>query len=1197
MTKPLGQQKLMRRPSTSRMLSKQRNSAYKLMVHGPEYGTGEELVVNPESFPDLKLHDIVEITQPDRTHLRLVMQVRSLAPVRGKFQISILKDLAVQFQLEAFHDVTVQKIESSDATVDFIELSFKDQFMSRADIWRYKVALFGKCLFVGKVYETLGTRAQASELAVEMLLAKDQNVLCGVMGTETKLILRSRSSRIFWLVQMSPEMWDFADDGEMYFEKLVERLVRVLVAKWQEASVSHSVTVLVFSRSYYDKKQFPLDYDPTADTFAEECSRQAFGPGATNNPNVAFGHGPAMHLDGHDRYYEDFYKVLIQDYTGPDWSHLVRLLKEEFASYAEKHRWRLPEDLAPASYTVLPSGVVQWEELPRGVPARASEGNFLEAINVTLNVLDKHYMDRDLNRAGQGIVMITAGSAVFNVPKRLAQITKQRMMDTGVGMDMISLTTPPLHPVPLFIWKQPPEQQGDDEYNVPHWISVSFLDFDCTCGAAKKSLMRCHCHLMAKRDQFHPLPQCRMLDRFPIPALLVKIFTKATPTAAKHVDELLPPIILQRTADHLPVDGSKEILQEYDDDVFALVEMAPHIPLKLTAKKHSFVEKEQATDIPRKRVVSMQNLNRYSKQATGKQGSLPMSPIRQHHAMSPTFSPPEDTPVHHIRSYETFPSSIDSGPSPLLLKIQNASDFNSPHVRPPFSDIVGSPPTMNLVFRAKSAEPFQLIDHGDSKLTSNRRRWSHIFPWTPDEGQVFGPNWKSLVNPAVLPLTTDFYPKDLYQNYTQSFYSLTLLETTGRSTEQLLVEMVCQRLSSDFQLVDMKKKQTADEGLLTPLHQTTYLLSMGHRIHQLIYDEGLQTIDVKCYHKRLKTTIHDPYHYEYSLFDPTTASFHKQLQTFHEFPHPEDNWNTTDNLLCGYVDSMHDGTKCRRIRFVILPSSTSNDGGFPAKMQKLLDFLQSKVGPEDTLRVRVHPEPCLPAAYTATKISRQYVRVSCNTAARMEIDVRNEWLMLLVDCDTYSNLNFHIDVRWLACSGTVVDDFVTTLRRRTKQAGLELRRVPEFTQVHHLHIHPYLSSVLLPLKASCDHSTMHAVCLSWGFVFDGAYLADGPGIGHGLMPKRNPHKSTNSQRQQGSPEVWKERGYVQFMHRTAPVFLRVLAHGLVWIPSYSYESNTSDQVKPLFHVVCAWIEAHVEDTNQCFSDNEDNDDDEQSSQT
>ncbi|POM77155.1 Hypothetical protein PHPALM_5503 [Phytophthora palmivora] len=74
---------------------------------------------------------------------------------------------------------------------------------------------------------------------------------------------------------------------------------------------------------------------------------------------------------------------------------------------------------------------VKWTKLPSGVPSRAKDGNILEAINVTLNVLDKHYMDRDLSRTGQGIVMMTAGCSIFNVNSKLAEITEQRMMDNG----------------------------------------------------------------------------------------------------------------------------------------------------------------------------------------------------------------------------------------------------------------------------------------------------------------------------------------------------------------------------------------------------------------------------------------------------------------------------------------------------------------------------------------------------------------------------------------------------------------------------------------------------------------------------------------------------------------------------------------------------------------------------------------------
>lgn len=67
------------------------------------------------------------------------------------------------------------------------------------------------------------------------------------------------------------------------------------------------------------------------------------------------------------------------------------------------------------------------------LPATAAQGNMLEAINTTLNLLRLHYMDRDLERSGNSLVIVSAGSGVFEIDKGLAVYTKQRMMDHGIG--------------------------------------------------------------------------------------------------------------------------------------------------------------------------------------------------------------------------------------------------------------------------------------------------------------------------------------------------------------------------------------------------------------------------------------------------------------------------------------------------------------------------------------------------------------------------------------------------------------------------------------------------------------------------------------------------------------------------------------------------------------------------------------------
>ena len=47
---------------------------------------------------------------------------------------------------------------------------------------------------------------------------------------------------------------------------------------------------------------------------------------------------------------------------------------------------------------------------PRGRNSSSSEGNFLEAINFSLNVFEQHQIDRNFDRTGQLVVCITPGS-------------------------------------------------------------------------------------------------------------------------------------------------------------------------------------------------------------------------------------------------------------------------------------------------------------------------------------------------------------------------------------------------------------------------------------------------------------------------------------------------------------------------------------------------------------------------------------------------------------------------------------------------------------------------------------------------------------------------------------------------------------------------------------------------------------------
>ena len=67
----------------------------------------------------------------------------------------------------------------------------------------------------------------------------------------------------------------------------------------------------------------------------------------------------------------------------------------------------------------------------------------------------------------------------YEVDYRLAQITRQRLTDNGVGCDLVCCGSPPLHTVPLFTYAHPDAPALAAEaraFRCPHWMLISFTD-------------------------------------------------------------------------------------------------------------------------------------------------------------------------------------------------------------------------------------------------------------------------------------------------------------------------------------------------------------------------------------------------------------------------------------------------------------------------------------------------------------------------------------------------------------------------------------------------------------------------------------------------------------------------------------------------------------------------------------------------
>lgn len=297
-------------------------------------------------------------------------------------------------------------------------------------MWRLKSHLVDTCVYLNKKIEFCkgDIRCQVHEM-----WAQGDRVACGVIAAETKVVFRSSTSMVYLFLQMSSEMWDFDIHGDLYFEKAVNGFLTDLFLKWKRLGCNHEVTIVLFSRTFYTAKsldEFPLDM--------RDC----------------------LQVDYKGRFYEDFYRVAIQNERCDDWSTVLVQLRRLFTSYQS----------TVMKYHDRPGLVI-----PQATNSTAAKGNFLEVLNISLNVFEKHYLDRSFDRTGQLSVVITPGVGVFEVDRELTNITKQRIIDNGVGSDLVCVGEQPLHAVPLLKFhNKDPSPSADDDYSMPHWINLSF---------------------------------------------------------------------------------------------------------------------------------------------------------------------------------------------------------------------------------------------------------------------------------------------------------------------------------------------------------------------------------------------------------------------------------------------------------------------------------------------------------------------------------------------------------------------------------------------------------------------------------------------------------------------------------------------------------------------------------------------------
>ena len=324
----------------------------------------EDLVIRSEGFPDVQPGDILEIYHEEETFSRLLLQVKpeSLYPENNlqnivpKDTVYIEKSIAESFQLSNYKSLVVNKVDKEKVALDIVELLFKEQYLGRSEMWRLKRHLVDSVVFLNK---KINFCKDTIRCTVNEMWGQGDRVACGTITPDTKVVFRSTTAMLYLFIQMSSEMWDFDMYGDLYFEKAVNGFLYEMCSKWQKTGASHEVIIVFFSRTFYNARElseFPQHM--------HECLQQ----------------------DYRGRFYEDFYRVVVQNEKFDDWFPTLTLLRQTFTDY---------EKLV-VNYHHRPG-----LRIPAASNSQAAQGNFLEVINISLNTFEKHFINRNLDRTGQ----------------------------------------------------------------------------------------------------------------------------------------------------------------------------------------------------------------------------------------------------------------------------------------------------------------------------------------------------------------------------------------------------------------------------------------------------------------------------------------------------------------------------------------------------------------------------------------------------------------------------------------------------------------------------------------------------------------------------------------------------------------------------------------------------------------------------
>lgn len=335
--------------------------------------------------------------------------VQSISVLSG--QLKTLLDLPTKSK------VWIKKKDKNLYQADLIEINLKDCYLNRGDMWALSSHLQDTCVFSDQRLTFIDTIRGT----VKGIYRDGKKVLSGYVGESTRVVFRSESAKLIFLIQITEEMWNFEETGEKLFHKMVNSLFPKIFRKWKAIDTHHSITIA-----------FAISMDLSDSSFTD------LKPGEKLKNPV------------------DHFRIVVDQVNIIHWVQIMETLKLEFLNI----RHNLLNAITEKGYNIL-----------KGRFSPVIKSNFLELINFATTVLVDPFRQVDLRHTTTHVMIISPGTGLYDVDYDLLNLTGKKLLSLEMTMDLICLSRAPLHIVPLF---RAIDYEDKLHYCIPNWLSIFF---------------------------------------------------------------------------------------------------------------------------------------------------------------------------------------------------------------------------------------------------------------------------------------------------------------------------------------------------------------------------------------------------------------------------------------------------------------------------------------------------------------------------------------------------------------------------------------------------------------------------------------------------------------------------------------------------------------------------------------------------